>query len=298
MTEEVTANQFTQERKWNEVNIGDNVYMISVTEKNNRIEVFLTNFIEIWMEILTDEVILKRCKDLNPLLNVDALNYKDIVASILNNLHTYIDEASVEQIKLRIQIDRGSMKFILNLSKGTQQKLWEIITKPLCISFMELNRRHKIILDLIKKKDKEIAEYRAEGVELTRKNIQTEVFKEEQLKMIIPVPSMNTYINVFQESENFYNKLNLQKESEAVTKSASDTNGNKIEQTGQTSLNPINKHNNGSKQDILRRVLTATSTKSRGTSQKDVHNTKMRTINVMHKKPIKKLSKGLKNFIS
>ncbi|XP_078036799.1 non-homologous end-joining factor 1 [Augochlora pura] len=297
MTEEPAANPFKQERKWNEVKIDNSVYMISVAEKDNRIEVFLTNFIEIWTEILTDEIILKRCKELNPLLNVDALNYKDIVASILNNVHKYIDEASVERIKLRIQIDRGSMKFLLNLSKGTQQQLWEILTKPLCISFMELNRRHKIILDLIKKKDIEIAEYKAEGVELTRKILQTEVFKEDQLNMTIPVLSMNAYIDVFQESENFYKNLSLQKECEAITKSASDTSGNnEIEQTEENSTKPVNKHKNSSKQDILRRVLTATSTRSKSSSKKDIHNTAMRTINMMHKKPIK--SKGLTNFIS
>ncbi|XP_076646159.1 non-homologous end-joining factor 1 isoform X2 [Halictus rubicundus] len=275
MTEKITSSQYTQERKWDYVKIDDNVYMFSVTQRNDGIEVLLTNLCEIWMETLSDVIILKRCKELNPLLNIDAFNYKDIVASILNNLHKHIDEASVEQIKLRIQLEGGSLKFILNLLKGTPQELWNLITKPLCISFMELNRQHKILLDLIKKKDVEIAEYRAQGVELTRQNIKTEVFREEQLKMHIPVPDMNMYINLLQDSEHFYNKLDLQKESVVHIGSTSEaSNSGRMEEPEECS--------NVSKKDSLR-VLYATSTKSKGRIQKD---------------PTKKLNKGLKSFIS
>lgn len=80
----------------------------------------------------------------------------------------YIVEASIEHIKLRAQINGGSIKFSVNLVKGTAQDFWEIITKPLYISSMEIIRQHKFLLDLIKKKDEEIAEYKAEGAELIR----------------------------------------------------------------------------------------------------------------------------------
>lgn len=79
-----------------------------------------------------------------------------------------IVEASVEQIKLRTQIEGGPMKFVINFIKGTTRDFWEIITKPLCISSMEIIRQHKFLLDLMKKKDEEIAEYKAEGAELIR----------------------------------------------------------------------------------------------------------------------------------
>lgn len=99
---------------------------------------------------------------------MNAFNYKEVVANILNNISKYIVEASVEQIKLRAQVEGGSMKFAVYLSKGTNQDFWETITKPLCISSMEIIRQHKVLLDLIKRKDEEIAEYKAEGAELIR----------------------------------------------------------------------------------------------------------------------------------
>lgn len=80
----------------------------------------------------------------------------------------YIVEASIEHIKLRAQFNGGSIKFSVNLEKGTSQDFWEIITKPLYISSMEIIRQHQFLLDLIKKKDEEIAEYKAEGAELIR----------------------------------------------------------------------------------------------------------------------------------
>ncbi|XP_015434026.1 PREDICTED: non-homologous end-joining factor 1-like [Dufourea novaeangliae] len=198
--------------------------MISVAWKNDSIEVFLTNFIEIWMEILTTEIIMKRCKEMNPLLSDNALNYKDIVMNILSNIPEHIDKVSVEQIKLRTKIEGGSLRFSLNLSKGTCQDFWEIITKPLCVSSMEMIRQQKILVDLIKKKDEEIAEYRAEGVELIRRNTMTEPFREEQLKTVIPVFNLIECTNMFQKIENLYNKPELSENSETCIKPTSSKN--------------------------------------------------------------------------
>lgn len=80
----------------------------------------------------------------------------------------HIVEASIEEIKLHAQLEGGLMKFSLNLTKGTCRHFAEVIMKPLCISSMEIIRRNKILLDLIKRKDEEIAEYKAEGAELIR----------------------------------------------------------------------------------------------------------------------------------
>ncbi|OAD55866.1 hypothetical protein WN48_04249, partial [Eufriesea mexicana] len=132
---------------------------------------------------------------LNPLLCVEALDYNDIF-KIFDNMSKCIVEASIEQIKLRIEIEGGSMKFAINFIKGTSQDFWEIITKPLCISSMEIIRQHKFLLDLMKKKDEEIGEYKAEGAELIR---------------TIPTPNIVDCTNAFQRMVDFYNELNLYK---------------------------------------------------------------------------------------
>lgn len=47
---------------WNNIKINNDTYMISITYKNDTIKVFLTNLIEIWIETLTKEIILDRCR--------------------------------------------------------------------------------------------------------------------------------------------------------------------------------------------------------------------------------------------
>ncbi|XP_054009811.1 uncharacterized protein LOC128893007 isoform X2 [Hylaeus anthracinus] len=231
MTESVISDRFKQGLVWNDITIGNDVYVISVTWRNDTVHVFLTNLIELWMETLTNENILDRCRELNPLLDVEVLDYRNVVTNILSNMSKYIVEASIEQIKLRAHVNGGSMKFALHLSKGTPKNFWEIITKPLCISSMEIIRQHKILLDLIKRKDEEIAEYKAEGAELIRKNIETEIFKEECLKTNIFIPNIVKCTNTFQAMVNFYNTLNLSEDNEGTTKSTSIIKDDKMEQS-------------------------------------------------------------------
>lgn len=47
---------------WNSIKINNDTYMISIIYKNDTIKIFLTNLIEIWIETLTKEIILDRCR--------------------------------------------------------------------------------------------------------------------------------------------------------------------------------------------------------------------------------------------
>ena len=288
---------------WNDIKIGHDFYMISVTRRDEVIEVFLTNLTELWMETLTTEIILDKCRKLNPLLNVAAINCSEIVANILSNVSQHIVQASVEEIKLHAQLEGGLMKFSLNLTKGTCRHFGEIVMKPLCISSLEIIRQNKILVDLIKRKDEEIAEYKAEGAELIRKNIETETFKEEQLKTDIPVPDAAECARAFQGMVNFYNMLNLCEHSEPSTKATS--SNDETDQTGRSVITLSNDGNNSGSQevvdeDILMLRKPGTS-KSRSKSQKKkfpskVTNNRIGVLNMIHK-PIKKGKKGLNDFI-
>ncbi|XP_076632654.1 non-homologous end-joining factor 1 isoform X1 [Colletes latitarsis] len=298
MAENTIFDRYKQGIIWNDVKIGNDLYMISITRRNDTTKVFLTNLIEIWMETLTNEIILTRCRELNPLLNVDAFNYEEVVANILSNILEYIVEASVEQIKLRAQIEEGSMKFALYLSKGTPYDFWEIITKPLCVSSMEIIRQHKILLDLVKRKDEEIAEYKAEGAELIRKNIETETFKEEDLKTNIFISNIGKCTSAFQAMMKFYNTLNLNDTSKDSTEFASSTSKNdKMEQCKDNRVDGSKEVANGDIhiQKKLETVKSKCKTQKKCTINEKVTSPKIRT-RMIHK-PIKKLKKGLNDFI-
>nr|XP_012233224.1 PREDICTED: uncharacterized protein LOC105678445 isoform X3 [Linepithema humile] len=115
------------------------------------------------------------------------------------------------------------------LVKGTPEQFWENVTMPLSLSSMELIRRHEILLDLIKRKDEEIAEYKAEGAELIRKYIATKPFSEELFHINTATPVGIDFVKAFQSVICFYNAINLPKlhiktESEISSNNASDNN--------------------------------------------------------------------------
>lgn len=106
---------------------------------------------------------------MNPLLKpLEVFDWKQLVMDILNDIPKHIVEACVSQIKLQKDLNFVKLKFSLDLVKGTSQQFLENVTMPLCLSSMEIVRQHKILLDLVKKKDEEIAEYKAGGGELIR----------------------------------------------------------------------------------------------------------------------------------
>jgi len=109
---------------------------------------------------------------LNPLLTLEAFDWQKLVVDMLNDIpkyiRTYVAEASIYRIELQKEKDFIKLKFMLDLIKGTSQQFWENITMPFCLSSMELKRQHEILLALVKQKDEEIAEYKAEGAELIR----------------------------------------------------------------------------------------------------------------------------------
>lgn len=110
---------------------------------------------------------------LNPLLNpINNFDWKSLVMDMLNNIPKHVQsctaEVSAYRIELRKDKDFIKLKFALDLVKEVPEQFWENVTMPLSLSSMELIRRNKILLDLIKQKDEEIAEYKAEGAELIR----------------------------------------------------------------------------------------------------------------------------------
>lgn len=292
------SDESKQRCTWNNIKINNDTYMVSVIQKDNTIKVLLTNLIEIWMDTLTKEIILDRCRKLNPLLNIEDLNYYDVVLNILNNMSRNIINVSVEHIKLRAEVDGGIMKFDVNLTKGTPQDFWEIITKPLCISSMESSRQHKFLLDLVKKKDEEIFEYKAGGAELIRKNIETKRFKEEQLKITIDLDPNIDCINIFQSAMNFCNVFNLY-EYNKISKESTSSNSSNNDDTQETVQNRF-VQNDGKNicnsedttvQRITESVHSEKKKQNKDTTSKKVTRNKIGTANISYRPP-KKLKKG------
>ncbi|XP_050476387.1 non-homologous end-joining factor 1-like isoform X2 [Bombus huntii] len=297
-TNSMISDEYKQHNTWNNIKINNDIYMVSVTQKDDIIKVFLTNLIEIWIDTLTKEIILDRCRKLNRLLNIEALDYNDIILNILNDMSKYIINATVEHIELQVQVERCLMKFELNLTKGTSEDFWDFVTKPLCISSMEIIHQHKFLLDLMRRKDEEIAEYKAEGAKLIRKNIETKPFKEEQFEITISNPSIIDCTNAFQTMVNFYNKLNLYKRStiprESTSSSINDADDmHKMEQNIISSVqnddNSMCKHDDTFIHKSTECIHSENKQQDKDTTSKKITKNKTGTTNMVHRP--KKLNK-------
>ncbi|XP_033197302.1 uncharacterized protein LOC117160571 isoform X1 [Bombus vancouverensis nearcticus] len=298
-TNSMISDEYKQHNTWNNIKINNDIYMVSVTQKDDIIKVFLTNLIEIWIDTLTKEIILDRCRKLNRLLNIEALDYNDIILNILNDMSKYIINATVEHIELQVQVERCLMKFELNLTKGTSEDFWDFVTKPLCISSMEIIHQHKFLLDLMRRKDEEIAEYKAEGAKLIRKNIETKPFKEEQFEITISNPSIIDCTNAFQTMVNFYNKLNLYKRSTIPRESTSSSSINdaddmhKMEQNIISSVqnddNSMCKHEDTFIHKSTECIHSENKQQDKDTTSKKITKNKTGTTNMVHRP--KKLKK-------
>ncbi|XP_050476378.1 non-homologous end-joining factor 1-like isoform X1 [Bombus huntii] len=298
-TNSMISDEYKQHNTWNNIKINNDIYMVSVTQKDDIIKVFLTNLIEIWIDTLTKEIILDRCRKLNRLLNIEALDYNDIILNILNDMSKYIINATVEHIELQVQVERCLMKFELNLTKGTSEDFWDFVTKPLCISSMEIIHQHKFLLDLMRRKDEEIAEYKAEGAKLIRKNIETKPFKEEQFEITISNPSIIDCTNAFQTMVNFYNKLNLYKRSTIPRESTSSSSINdaddmhKMEQNIISSVqnddNSMCKHDDTFIHKSTECIHSENKQQDKDTTSKKITKNKTGTTNMVHRP--KKLNK-------
>ncbi|KAL6260767.1 hypothetical protein P5V15_008291 [Pogonomyrmex californicus] len=207
------SNRYGEDRVWKNLQINDKNHIICFTKEAESWKVLLTDLIEIWMETLTDETMFHKCQSLNPLLNLDAFDWKQLILDMLNNIPQYVQtnvlEINMYRIELRKDKEFVKLKFSLDLLKGTPQQFWENVTMPFCLSSMELIRQHKILLDLVKQKDEEIAEYKAEGAKLIRKYIATKPFSEELFHIDAVGLIATDFVKTFQSVLHFYNELNL-----------------------------------------------------------------------------------------
>ncbi|XP_029175744.1 non-homologous end-joining factor 1-like [Nylanderia fulva] len=228
-----------QNMVWKNVKINDTAHMICFMKKNELWKVLLTNLTEIWMETLTDETILHKFQRFNPLLSLEAFDWKQLIMDMLNDIPKYINtcivDGSTYRIELRKDKDFVKLKFSLHLLKETPQQFWENVTMPLCLTSMEMVRRYKILLDLVKQKDEEITEYKAVGAELIRKYIATKPFSEELFHIDSTASTATDFVKTLQCMFHFYNEINLPTslvkiESKIPLSSTSDNNSPKIDE--------------------------------------------------------------------
>lgn len=99
---------------------------------------------------------------------MEDLNLKDVIEQIFSNVDKHLMGAQELNVELKMPIDGGFFKFSLDFTRSDSHEFYEQVTKPLLLTSRELNDRQNFLIDLIKQKDDEIAEHKAEGSVLLR----------------------------------------------------------------------------------------------------------------------------------
>ncbi|KAJ8670692.1 hypothetical protein QAD02_001951 [Eretmocerus hayati] len=194
------------EMQYKELSIGEKKYIVGVRKMATSRQVVLTDLTTFYEETLSAHEIVKRCENLNPIL-VD-FDWEDIVDNLLDDIPKFALSCDTSKIDLKTKIDDGNFYFKIELTETSPHHFYREIVNSFCTSFSELHNRYRCLLRIVKSKDEEIAEYKAQGIEPLRRSLITEPFNETKFINSLKTKSFN-HLKIFMDSMNLYHSLNL-----------------------------------------------------------------------------------------
>ncbi|XP_014226054.1 uncharacterized protein LOC106651877 [Trichogramma pretiosum] len=203
MSDSADFNFLDDSYKYQALNISGSKFLIGVCKKNGSRNIILTNLKDFYEENISKETIVSRCQDLNPAF--EEYNVEEIVDNLLLDIPKYATTCSLDQIELESKIDDARFWFHINLKKCNPQKFNESLLEIFFTSFYELYNRYNQLTNIVNQKDREIEEYKAEGIKLLRSSMITEKFSKEVFETKLKNDKPLDKINVFLEVMN-YNK--------------------------------------------------------------------------------------------
>ncbi|XP_075213219.1 non-homologous end-joining factor 1-like [Lycorma delicatula] len=170
---------------WKRIMIDDKDFIIRTSVTENKYDILLSDFSKVWSEILTEEQILERCKEMNPLYEAEPVILIKRIFELIDPKQLQIKKELLKtgnQLTLNfISYLKGIIfKFQFILTLTTPEKLCQHLTFPLIQMIEELQAREKMLFNLLAKKDAEINEYKMEGAKISRQSVITEPFNEQK----------------------------------------------------------------------------------------------------------------------
>ena len=98
-------------------------------------------------------------------------NFEEIIDDVLLNIPKYTISATLDRIGLESKIEDGHFWFHISFTKCNPENFYDNFMGCLYFSFSELYHRYNCLLDIVKRKDEEISEYKTQGAEILRSKI-------------------------------------------------------------------------------------------------------------------------------
>ncbi|XP_030756826.1 uncharacterized protein LOC115882741 [Sitophilus oryzae] len=195
---------------WKPFKTPEAIYMLRLDEQDENFNLILTNITDIWETHFSLEQLVEIFKKENP--NIEAT--EDIVKT---NLLSTIEELGNVNISLNysdnelnlvlqpkcsdesLKLGVPNIVYTFSLLKQDSSKFKNELTIPLIQTVFFLEKQQQVLLNLLKKKDRELEEYRMEKGDISRNDLKTETFHLEGGNN-----SNNLFLKVFKEGDEFW----------------------------------------------------------------------------------------------
>ncbi|XP_060077225.1 non-homologous end-joining factor 1-like [Ylistrum balloti] len=175
---------------WQAIEVEGIKYLIKFRFTENSYEILITDLVHFWYEELEDIALRKRIQKLNPSIEASLTRILDQIRSSIEfperettlsvGFKSSSGEDNQEKIMLKITSQLAGMPFVWNFIANVADS--EMVSENLIIPLMgmvcELTRRQKELVKVVQNKDKEIDDYKSQGVKTSRKHIETKSFVE------------------------------------------------------------------------------------------------------------------------
>ncbi|XP_046449785.1 non-homologous end-joining factor 1-like isoform X2 [Daphnia pulex] len=165
--------------------IGSEGYAVRAESDDENFVIYLTDMTSIWCERQTATEIMKRCQELNPLIESTV---KHLIQQLRTLLNSYSESnsltiVSVDQnitLKLESHLD-GNLPFSweFHLTLETADQFQSFIIRPLLAMLREAACVEEELCNIIRSKDKQIDDYKASGATVSRRHLETKEFNAE-----------------------------------------------------------------------------------------------------------------------
>lgn len=171
---------------WHFLNLGGRSLAVKYFASANAYDILISDLIFMWREQLNGEDVVIRNNKMNP----DIETSPKIILNHLKQLLTKSECTKLltvfccneDELKLKSQSNLSSLTFNweFHLTSVTSYMFAEQLTKPFITIAAELFRRCRQMAQILKNKDAQIEDYKAEGITLQRRHKDDQPFDEMQ----------------------------------------------------------------------------------------------------------------------
>ncbi|XP_038220248.1 uncharacterized protein LOC119838386 [Zerene cesonia] len=157
-------------------------YYLLFTQQNN-IDITITNNVKIWTVQFDKEGFISYLKDNNFALEIETDElFTNGIQMLSQPEYLKSVDVTIEGDQLKLSMSRNfgyPIKLVLKLKLGSHDKFYKIVTQPLMKTVQDLRNSETELRNLLKRKDKEIEEYKMEAGEICLRYLKTQPFNDE-----------------------------------------------------------------------------------------------------------------------